>query len=81
LPLSNGPTPSPGEDGRDFGVVHYRARSEGPDTDSEISHELNQGDPETVFRVRVHGLKPETTYRQFGEPGAGTENCAPVESH
>ena len=55
-------TNNPGGSDEHFGVVHY-----GTDpkymTDTAKSHiRLNRGHPETIFRVRVVGLKPRTTY-------------------
>jgi phosphodiesterase/alkaline phosphatase D-like protein len=53
---------NPGGSDEHFGVVHYGS---GPEHLSEMakSHiRLNQGHAETVFRVRVDGLKPQTTY-------------------
>ena len=53
---------NPGGSDEHFGVVHYGT---GPERLSEMakSHiRLNQGHAETVFRVRVDGLKPQTTY-------------------
>jgi hypothetical protein len=53
---------NPGGSDEHFGVVHYGT---GPARLSETakSHiRLNQGHAETVFRVRMDGLKPQTTY-------------------
>jgi hypothetical protein len=53
---------NPGGSDEHFGVVHYGT---GPQHLSEMakSHiRLNQGHAETVFRVRMDGLKPQTTY-------------------
>jgi phosphodiesterase/alkaline phosphatase D-like protein len=53
---------NPGGSDEHFGVVRYGTD---PEHLSEIakSHiRLNQGHAETVFRVRVDGLKPQTTY-------------------
>jgi hypothetical protein len=64
---------NPGGSDEHFGVVHYGT---GPQHLSEMakSHiRLNQGHGETVFRVRVDGLKPQTTYYYTvdSEQGAG----------
>ena len=53
---------NPGGTPEHFGVVHY-----GTDpahlTQTAKSHiQLNQSHPETIFRVRVDGLQPKTTY-------------------
>ena len=53
---------NPGGSDEHSGVVHYGTS---PEHLSEIakSHiRLNQGHAKTVFRVRVDGLKPQTTY-------------------
>ena len=53
---------NPGGSDEHFGVVHYGT---GPEHLSQMakSHiRLNQGHAKTVFRVRVDGLKPQTTY-------------------
>ena len=55
-------TNNPGGSDEHFGVVHY-----GTDpkymTDTAKSHiRLNRGHPETIFRVRMPGLKPQMTY-------------------
>jgi phosphodiesterase/alkaline phosphatase D-like protein len=53
---------NPGGSDEHFGVVQYGT---GPEHLSQMakSHiRLNQGHAETVFRVRVDGLKPQTTY-------------------
>jgi hypothetical protein len=53
---------NPGGSDEHWGVVHY---GKDPKDLSQVakSHiRLNQNHPETVFRVRIDGLKPETTY-------------------
>lgn len=53
---------NPGGTDEHFGIVHYGTD---PDhlTERAKSHiRLNQNHPYTVFRVRVEGLKPGTTY-------------------
>lgn len=53
---------NPGGSDEHFGVVHFGTT---PDALNQIakSHiRLNQGHSETVFRVRVEGLQPHTTY-------------------
>jgi phosphodiesterase/alkaline phosphatase D-like protein len=55
-------TNNPGGSDEHFGVVHY---GKDPKTLSETakSHiRLNRGHTYTVFRVRLNGLKPKTTY-------------------
>jgi phosphodiesterase/alkaline phosphatase D-like protein len=53
---------NPGGTDEHFGVVHYGIDPEHL-TETAKSHiRLNQNHPDTVFRVRVDGLKPQTTY-------------------
>jgi Purple acid Phosphatase, N-terminal domain len=53
---------NPGGDDEHFAIAHYGTD---PDSLSETakSHiRLNRNHPETIFRVRMVGLKPQTTY-------------------
>ena len=53
---------NPGGSDEHFGVVHYGTDPEHL-TEMAKSHiRLNQNHPYTTFRVRVDGLKPQTTY-------------------
>jgi phosphodiesterase/alkaline phosphatase D-like protein len=53
---------NPGGTDEHFGVVHYGTDPEHL-TETAKSHiRLNQNHSSTVFRVRVGGLKPQTTY-------------------
>jgi phosphodiesterase/alkaline phosphatase D-like protein len=53
---------NPGGSDEHFGVVHY-GRSATDLSQTAKSHiRLNQGHAQTVFRVRVDGLEPHTTY-------------------
>ncbi|MGI8770712.1 MAG: fibronectin type III domain-containing protein [Acidobacteriaceae bacterium] len=53
---------NPGGSDEHFGVVHYGADRAHLDQVAKSHIRLNQNHPETVFRVRVDGLKPQTTY-------------------
>jgi Purple acid Phosphatase, N-terminal domain len=53
---------NPGGSDEHFGVVHYGTDPEHLSEMAKSHIRLNQGHPETVFRVRVDGLKPQTTY-------------------
>ncbi len=71
---------NPGGSTEHFGVVHY-----GTDpahlTQTAKSHiELNQNHPETVFRVRVDGLKPKTTYYYSVGSMGGNGRVDPLKS-
>jgi phosphodiesterase/alkaline phosphatase D-like protein len=53
---------NPGGTDEHFGIVHY-GTDPGNLSQTAKSHiRLNQNHPDTVFRVRVDGLKPRTTY-------------------
>jgi phosphodiesterase/alkaline phosphatase D-like protein len=55
-------TNNPGGANDHFGVVQY-GTSPGALTKTAKSHiRLNQGHSETMFRVRIDGLQPQTTY-------------------
>jgi phosphodiesterase/alkaline phosphatase D-like protein len=45
-----------------FGVVHYGTDPKELSQMAKSHIRLNRGHPETIFRVRVQGLKPQTTY-------------------
>jgi hypothetical protein len=55
-------TTNPGGDDEHFAIAHY-GTSPGDLNEIAKSHiRLNRNHPETVFRVRLLGLKPDTTY-------------------
>ena len=45
-----------------FGVVHYGTDPKDLSQTAKSPIRLNMAHPNTIFRVRVDGLKPETTY-------------------
>jgi phosphodiesterase/alkaline phosphatase D-like protein len=45
-----------------YGVVQYGTNAQDLNQTAKSSIRLNQGHPQTIFRVRVEGLKPGTTY-------------------
>jgi Purple acid Phosphatase, N-terminal domain len=53
---------NPGGDDEHFGVVHYGTDPKDLIQTAKSHIRLNQGHPETIFRVRMDGLKPQTTY-------------------
>ena len=53
---------NPGGDDDHFGVVHYGTDSQDLSQTAKSAIRLNQGHPETIFRVRLTGLQPQTTY-------------------
>jgi phosphodiesterase/alkaline phosphatase D-like protein len=55
-------TNNPGGSDVHYGVVHYGTDPKNLSQTAKSSLRLNQGHAETVFRVRMTGLKPQTTY-------------------
>ncbi len=55
-------TNNPGGSDDHFGVVHYGTDPKDLRQMAKSHVRLNRGHPETIFRVRVDGLKPRTTY-------------------
>jgi phosphodiesterase/alkaline phosphatase D-like protein len=53
---------NPGGTDDHFGVVHYGTDSKKLSETAKSPIRLNRGHPNTVFRVRVNGLKSKTTY-------------------
>jgi len=54
-------TNNPGGSDDHFGVVYYGTEPERLSQMAKSHIRLNRGHPETVFRVRVRGLQPQTT--------------------
>ncbi len=55
-------TSNPGGDDQHFGIVHYGTDPRELTQMAKSPIRLNRGHPETIFRVRVDGLTPRTTY-------------------
>jgi phosphodiesterase/alkaline phosphatase D-like protein len=55
-------TNNPGGTEVHFGVVYYGTDPTDLSQMAKSPIQLNRGHPETIFRVRVGGLKPRTTY-------------------
>jgi phosphodiesterase/alkaline phosphatase D-like protein len=53
---------NPGGSDEHFGVVHYGTDPKNLSETAKSHIRLNQAHPYTVFRVRVEGLTPKTTY-------------------
>ena len=53
---------NPGGDDDHLGVVHYGTDPQDLSQTAKSPIRLNQGHPETIFRVRLTGLQPQTTY-------------------
>ena len=55
-------TTNPGGDDEHYGIVHYGTDPKDLSQTAKSHIRLNRSHPETIFRVRVPGLKPKTTY-------------------
>ena len=55
-------TTNPRGDDEHYGVVHYGTEPEDLSQTARGHIRLNRTHPETIFRVRMEGLKPQTTY-------------------
>jgi Purple acid Phosphatase, N-terminal domain len=53
---------NPGGSDEHWGAVHYGTDPKDLSQMAKSHIRLNQNHPETIFRVRVDGLKPDTTY-------------------
>ena len=55
-------TNNPGGDNDHYSVIHYGTDPNDLSQTAKNHVRLNQSHPETIFRVRMDGLKPSTTY-------------------
>jgi hypothetical protein len=55
-------TTNPGGDDEHFAVAHYGTNPSDLSQTAKSHIRLNRNHPETIFRVRILGLKPQTTY-------------------
>ena len=55
-------TNNPGGSPEHYGVVHYGTNSKDLSQTAKSPIRLNPDHPDTVFRVRIEGLQPGTTY-------------------
>jgi len=53
---------NPGGDDEHFAVIHYGTGPKDLDQTAKSHIRLNRGHAETIFRVRVDGVAPQTTY-------------------
>jgi hypothetical protein len=69
-------TNNPGGSDVHYGIVHYGTDPKDLNQTAKSPIRLNQGQPYTVFRVRMEGLKPRTTYyyRVTSEESNGTSD-------
>jgi hypothetical protein len=73
-------TNNPGGSAEHFGVVHYGTDAAQLNQTAKHPIQRNPSHPETVFRVRVDGLKPGTTYYYTVGSMGGTGKVDPVKS-
>ena len=78
-PLSGGQATTRGPD-EHFGLVHYGTDPEHLNQTAKCHIRLNQTHPYTVFRVRLEGIKPETTYYYTVDSMAATGELDGVKS-
>jgi phosphodiesterase/alkaline phosphatase D-like protein len=55
-------TNNPGGSDEHLGIVHYGTDPKNLGQIAKSPNTINHNHPETIFRVRVDGLKPDTTY-------------------
>ena len=69
-------TNNPGGSDVHYGIVHYGTDPKDLSQTAKSPIRLNQGHPYTIFRVRMEGLKPQTTYyyRVSSEESSGTSD-------
>jgi hypothetical protein len=77
-------TTNPGGDDEHFGIVHYGTNPSDLSQMAKSHIRLNRAHLETMFRVRMDGLKPQTTYyywvTSIGSDGA-TDGVKSTVSH
>jgi hypothetical protein len=71
---------NPGGTDEHFGVVHYGTDPEHLSQVAKSPVRLNQNHASTVFRVRVDGLKPQTTYYYSVDSAQGNGRSDGVKS-
>jgi hypothetical protein len=55
-------TNNPGGDDEHFAIIHYGTNPHDLSHTAKSPLRLNRTHPDTIFRVRILGLKPQTTY-------------------
>jgi Purple acid Phosphatase, N-terminal domain len=75
-------TNNPGGSDDHFAVIHYGTDPTRLSLTAKSHIRLNRGHPQTIFRVRVDGLRPQTTYyytvTSMGSDGVSDEEESPV---
>src|SRR5580704_7346583 len=65
-------TTNPGGTGLHYGIVHYGTDAMNLSQVAKSPNRRNPSHPEMIFRVRVAGLKPQTTYYYAVESTSAT---------
>jgi phosphodiesterase/alkaline phosphatase D-like protein len=73
-------TNNPGGTDQHYGVVHYGPSPEDLSQEAKSPNRMNRSHPDMIFRVRVEGLKPKTTYYYIVESTQGTGKSDGVKS-
>ena len=71
---------NPGGSPEHYAIVHYGTRPEDLSQTARSPVRLNPAHPQTVFRVRMDGLKPKTTYYYTVESMEANGNSDGVKS-
>ena len=81
-------TNNPGGSPEHYGVVHYGTNPKDLSQTAKSPIRLNPGHPDTVFRVRIEGLQPGTTYyykvdsmEASGKDDGGTSKVKTFKTH
>jgi Purple acid Phosphatase, N-terminal domain len=73
---------NPGGDDEHLAVIHYGTNPKDLDQTAKSPLRLDRGHAETIFRVRVDGVRPQTTYyywvTSMGADGASDGVQSPV---
>jgi hypothetical protein len=71
---------NPGGDDEHLAVAHYGTNAGNLNQTAKSHIRLNRNHPETIFRVRLIGLKPETTYYYWVTSMGADGTIDPVKS-
>jgi hypothetical protein len=73
-------TNNPGGTDQHYGVVHYGSNPKELSQTAKSPNHMNRNHPDMIFRVRVDGLKPKSTYFYTVESTQGTGKSDGVKS-
>ncbi len=73
-------TTNPGGDDEHFAIAHYGTDPSDLSQTAKSHIRLNRTHPETMFRVRLAGLKPQTTYYYWVTSAGGNGTSDDVKS-